>query len=70
VYEWHPFLHHSQRSRGVYAVIAVFYQETGEEGIVHLSATYTLVKAIEDHPEWSFRYIEEPCGYTDYWYAD
>ena len=50
-------------------MIAVFYQETGEEGIVHLSATYTLVKAIEDHPEWRFRYIEEPCGYTDYWDA-
>jgi hypothetical protein len=48
-------------------VIAVFYQETGEEGIVHLSETYTLEKAIEDHPEWRFRYTEEPYEYDDYW---
>lgn len=46
-------------------MIAVFYQETGEEGIVHLTSTYTLEEAIEDHPEWRFRYVEEPYEYYD-----
>lgn len=33
----------------------VFYQETGEEAVVHDT---TLEEACANHPEWSFRYAE------------
>lgn len=67
------------------AEIAVFWQETGEEGIVHLSSSYTLRQAIEDHPEWRYRYTEtlkdsayyranprelNDDGYDDYYYDE
>tara|TARA_R110002126_G_C10086051_1_gene464436 strand:+ start:310 stop:513 length:204 start_codon:yes stop_codon:yes gene_type:complete len=37
---------------------AVFYQETGEDGVVELTDTFTLEDAKESYPEWRFRYCE------------
>lgn len=38
--------------------MAIFRQETGEEGLVHLTDGMTIDEACERYPEWSFRGTE------------
>lgn len=49
-------------------MIAVFIQETGEEGIVHLSHESELEGIIAKHPEWVFSHLES--GDFEYWMED
>lgn len=42
------------------AQFAVFYQETGEEGIMHFQPGETLEQLLERAPdEWRFRHVEK-----------
>lgn len=45
---------------------AVFYQETGEDLLVKLSAKYTLEQAKEDNPECRFRYLQKYKTFSGY----
>lgn len=45
--------------------IAVFYQETGEEGILHFEPGETLEQLLERAPEeWRYRRTETPRDYA------
>lgn len=45
--------------------LAIFYQETGEDGVVELSDSFTLEDAKEYHPEWTFRHVEQKPSVED-----
>lgn len=47
---------------------AIFYQETGEEGIILFDKDETLEQLLERAPEeWQFRYVEDPVKDSDYY---
>ena len=44
--------------------MAIFFQETGEEGIIHYNYGETLEQVLErSPPEWRYRYTETPRRY-------
>jgi len=44
--------------------MAIFFQETGEEGIIHYNDGETLEQLLErSPPEWRYRYTETPRRY-------
>lgn len=45
--------------------LAIFYQETGEEGVIHYEPGETLQELLERAPEeWRYRYSETPPDYS------
>ena len=47
--------------------LAIFYQETGEEGVIEYEKGETLQELLERAPdEWRYRYSETPPNYADW----
>ena len=53
-----------------FPALAVFIQETGEEGIVEVFCDADLEGAIDDHPEWIFLRVEGTRAEFESWVRD